>query len=373
MHLLDHQVFQVGQGVLQIIGLAAHEGRYVFKDGVLAQVKLDHVRHVGVDRLVVGHARAHRVANGHMPDFVGFHQARTTQRRGGTEHLGVQKIIVHPAVNHIHPLGAACGAHVNKLVLDEQVLTFDQLHPHLLRQKGVLEVGAVVHAGREYHHRGFGRGGGAAGAQSLQQQIGVVRDWGHAVLAEQLWEQPHHHLAVFQHVAHAAGHAQVVFEHVVLTIALGVGRTHDVDAADVRINVVGHIHTHHLGAKLGVVFDLLTGDHPSFEDVLVVVDVMDKAVEGRDALHQASLHAAPLLGGDHAGDQIEGDQPLGTPLVCVCVFVLVTVNGKGDAHAPENHLGFFAPCRHGLWGLRLQPSGIGLVMLSDFPVLPRNG
>ncbi len=69
-----------------------------------------------------------------------------------------------------------------------------------------------------------------AGAQGLEQQVGVVGDRRDAVLREQLGEEPHHHLAVLQHVAHAAGHPQVVFEHVVLAVAVGVGRAHDVDA-----------------------------------------------------------------------------------------------------------------------------------------------
>ena len=57
---------------------------------------------------------------------------------------------------------------------------------------------------------------GATAAQRLQQQVRVVRHRRHAVQAEQLREQPHHHLAVLEHVAHAAGHAQVVLEHVVV-------------------------------------------------------------------------------------------------------------------------------------------------------------
>ena len=43
---------------------------------------------------------------------------------------------------------------------------------------------------------------GATRAQRLEQQVGVVRDRRDAVLAEQLGEQPHHHLAVLEHVAH---------------------------------------------------------------------------------------------------------------------------------------------------------------------------
>jgi hypothetical protein len=276
----------------------------------------------------------------------------------GRNTWGSRKVVVHAAVDHVHALGAAGGAHVDETVLDEQVLALDQFHPHLLRQEGVLEVGAVVHAGREHHHRGLGRGAGGAGAQGIEQQVGVMGDRRHAVLAEQFGEQPHHHLAVFQHIAHAAGHAQVVFEHVVLALALGIRSAHDIDAADVRINAVGHVHPHHFGAELGIALDLLARHHAGLEDLLVVVDVMDEAVQRRDPLHQAFFHAAPLVRGNDARDQVKGDQALGAR----AVLVLGAIDGKRDADTAEDHLGLVAARAH--HGVRLagEPLRIGLVV-----------
>ena len=180
----------------------------------------------------------------------------------------------------------------------------------------------------------------------------------HAVLVEELGEQSHHHLAVFEHVAHAAGHAQVVFEHVVLALALRIGRAHDVDAADVRVNVARHINTHHLGAELRVLKNLLGRHHAGLDDVLPVIDVMDEAVERRDALHQALFHTGPFVGRDDAGNQVKGDQALGAGTV----FVLVAIHGKGDADAPENHFGLRPAGLHGVCRLLGQPALVGLVM-----------
>ena len=358
VHLLDHQLGQVVQHVLEVVRLAAHPGGHVGEDRFLAQVEADHLGHVGVDRLVVRDARAHGVADGHVARAVGAHEARAAQRGGGAEHLRVEEVVVHPAVDHVHALQAARGAHVDEVVLDDEVLPLDQLHAHLLGQEGVLEVGAVVHAGREHHHRGFGRGGGGAGAQRVQQQVGVVRHRRHLVHGEQLGEEPHHHLAVLQHVRHAGGHAQVVFQHVIDALAARVRRAHDVDAADVRIDVLRHLHAHHLGPELGVADDQVRRHDARADDLLAVVHVVDEAVERRHALHQPLLHALPLVRGDDARDQVERNQPLGAG----AVLVLGAVDGKGDAHAAEDHFRLCAARLHRFLSLLGQPLAIALVM-----------
>ena len=79
-----------------------------------------------------------------------------------------------------------------------------------------------------------------------------MRDRRDPMLAEQLGEEPHHHLAVLEHVADAARHAQVVLEDVVAAGAVGVGGADDVDPGDVRIDVAGDVDALHLGPVLGV-------------------------------------------------------------------------------------------------------------------------
>ena len=360
MDFLDHQLVQVVQHVAQVVGLAAQPGGHVAEDGLLPQVEADHVRHIRVDRLVVGNPGAHRIADGDVAGAVGIHQARTAQRRIGAEHLGVQEVIVHAAIDHVHALQTARGAHVHHPVAHHQVLALDQLHPHLLRQEGMLEIGAVVHARRQHHHRGRGGPGRTrrAGAQRVQQQVGVVGHRLHGVSAEQLGEQPHHHLAVFQHVRHAGRHAQVVLQHVVLALALGVAGPHDVDAGNVGVHPAGHQHALHLRAELGIAIDQVARHDAGVQDGLAMVDVLDEAVQRRDPLHQPLLHARPLAGGDDARDQVEGNQALRARPA----LILVAIDGKGDADAAKDHLRLGLPRTHG--GLRLpcQPLGIGLVM-----------
>ncbi len=240
------------------------------------------------------------------------------------------------------------------IVLHEQVAALDQLHAHLLGQEGMLEVGGVVHAGREHHHRGVGNVLRRDAAQHVEQQVGIVRDRRHAIAREQVREQPHHHLAVLQHVGHAGGHAQVVFQHVELALA----RAHHVDACHVGIDIAGHVDAEHLGAVLRVVIDLVGWDHTGADDVLPVVDIVDEAVQRRHPLAQAALERCPLAGGEDAGNDVERDGPLGAAVG----LVFFTVNGERDAHAPEDQISLGALVVHGAFGLARQPIRELLVM-----------
>ncbi len=208
----------------------------------------------------------------------------------------------------------------------------------------MLEVGRVVHAGRHHDDGGIADAGRGNRAQVFQQHVGVVLDRGNAVACEQFGEQPHHHLAVFQHVGNAGGHAQIVFEHVKLAFA----GAHDVDAGDVGVDVRGDIDALHFRAVLGILVDLLGGDDAGLDDVLVVVDVVHEHVQRLHALDQAGLQGAPFVRGDDARDRIERDQALGAGIVAI--------HGEGDADSPERQVRFGALALDVFGRLALQPA-----------------
>ena len=123
---------------------------------------------------------------------------------------------------------------------------------------------------------------------------------------------------------------------------------------------VRHVHAHHLLAELGVVQDLVGRDDAGLDDFLLVIDVVQEAVERGDALDQALFHARPFVGRDDARNQVERDQPLGAG----AVLVLRAVDREGDAHAAEDHLRFLAPGPHHLLRLARQPLRITAVVLA---------
>ena len=176
------------------------------------------------------------------------------------------------------------------------------------------------------------------------------------VAREQLREQPHHDLAVLEHVGHAGGHAQVVLEYVELAFA----GAHHVDAGDVGVDVAGYFDTLHLGAVLRVAQHLRRRDPARLEDLLVVVDVGDEGVQRRDPLAQAAEQLPPFGRGDDARHHVEGDQSLGTGLLAV--------DGESDADAAEQQVGLGALLRQPFRGDAGQPAFELAVMAAHPPV-----
>jgi hypothetical protein len=126
-----------------------------------------------------------------------------------------------------------------------------------------------------------------------------------------------------------------------------------------RIDVMRRVHAHHLLAKLRVVQDLVGGDDAGPDDVLLVIDVVQEAVQRRHALDQALFQMGPLARRDDAGNQVERDQALGARTV----LVLGAIDREGDPHAAKDHLGFLTPAAHRLLGLAREPLRVVLVVV----------
>ena len=74
------------------------------------------------------------------------------EHRVATENRRVKEIVVNAPVNDVDRLKPFGRAHEDMLVAHEQVAAFDNFNAHLPRQIRVLEIRAVVGAGREQHH-----------------------------------------------------------------------------------------------------------------------------------------------------------------------------------------------------------------------------
>src|SRR4029078_6313603 len=102
------------------------------------------------------------------------------------------------------------GPHDDAAVAHRQVTAFDQLHAHLLGEKGVFEISRVVHPGREHDRRVRPE----AVTHSGVQAVGVIVDGHHTGLREQPRKYARADLAVLEHVGNAAWRARVVLQHV---------------------------------------------------------------------------------------------------------------------------------------------------------------
>ena len=210
-------------GVLEPVRLDVGEDRH------LAEVVLDHRRHVRVDRLVVGDAVAGRVRDGHVAGSCGVEDARAPEHRLGAEVHRVEEVVVDPPVDDVDPLLAAGRAHVDPLVATHEVATLDQLDAHLAGEERVLEVRGVVDAGREHDDARVVDARRRGGAERLEQPLRVVGDPADAVAGEQLGEHVRHRPPVLDHVRDPRRRAQVVLQHPEAPGPVA----HEVDAGDV--------------------------------------------------------------------------------------------------------------------------------------------
>ena len=106
---------------------------------------------------------------------------------------------------------------------------------------------------------------------------GIIVHRAHAQALEDLRESALHQVAVFQNVGDAGGHAQVVFQHVDLAVAVA----HQVGAGDVAPDAARRIDADALRAVEGGGIDHFFRDDLVLQDLLIVIDVVDELDSGR--------------------------------------------------------------------------------------------
>ena len=193
-------------------------------------------------------------------------------------------------------------AHEHARVTHHEIATLDNLDAHLPREVGVLEVGGVRRARREQHHRGVGHTGGCDVLEHLQQLARIILHWPHADGLEHMRERALHRAAIFQNVTYAGRTTPVVFQHEVLPLLIA----NQIRAADVDVNILRHIEVHELAAKMFSRKNVVRRDDAVLQNFLLVIDVVQKQIQRRDALREAALDHLPFLRGNDARQKVEG-------------------------------------------------------------------
>ena len=134
--------------------------------------------------------------------------------------------------------------------------------------------------------------------------------------------------------------------------------TDQIDAGDVRVYAVSQLEAEHRDL-VGVVGQHLLGRNDAgFQDVLLVVHVVQEAVEGGDPLAQATRQLLPFRRRDDPRNRVEGNQAFGTGLVAV--------DGESNADAVEQQVCLAALLGHPV-GRRLgEPIGEDAEMRAHF-------
>jgi hypothetical protein len=253
---------------------------------------------------------------------------------------------VRGSVDHVDAFQALGGAHEHLIVLDDEVAALDQLDAELVGEEGVLVIGGVVDTRRHQRDRRLARGAVRRDrAQGGEQLVGIALDRRHAMAGEQVRKQPHHDLAVFQHVGHAGRRAGIVLQNDEILVV----HPDDVDAGDMDIDVVRDVLAVHLGAEHRVLEDQVFGHDAGAEDIAAVIDIAQEHIQRLDALAQPSLQQRPFLAGEDTRDHIERDQPF--------LGFGIAIDGEGDADPAEQQLSFLPAIFQSVRRRLLEPSG----------------
>ena len=133
-------------------------------------------------------------------------------------------------------------------------MALDQFHAHLVREKAVLEIGAVVDARRQDGNNRLALAPGRrAGRQRTAQLAGILADFLHLDLGKKLGKHLQHGFAIFQHIADPRRGAGIVLEHVEFFVA----GADDIGSDNMGVNAARRIDADHLRQKGGVVGDQL--------------------------------------------------------------------------------------------------------------------
>src|SRR5207248_1585872 len=138
----------------------------------------------------------------------------------------------------IHARQPADGLHIADIVVDHQVTPLDQLDPHLLRQKAVFEVRAVIDPWRQQDHGWISIPARRQAPQDLDQFQRILVDRQDLAGLENLREGPRHYQPVLQHIRDTARRPDIVLEYQVIA---GLGIPYQVDTGDVRIDAPRHL------------------------------------------------------------------------------------------------------------------------------------
>ncbi len=113
-------------------------------------------------------------------------------------------------------------------------------------------------------------------------------------------------MPVLDDIADPRRGAGIVFEHAEFAVAAA----DNVGAADIDIGFVRDRDAAHARAVVRVAEDQIGGKNAVFQDLLVVIEVIEQQVQRGHPLNDAGLDVAPFLGRDQAGDRIERQDPV---------------------------------------------------------------
>src|SRR5262249_23633205 len=137
--------------------------------------------------------------------------------------------------------------------------------------------------------------------ERVEQAAAVVIDRANRGAIEELRKRLLHELTILQHVRHAGGAAEIVFEDVVLAV----GIANKIGTGDMAPDAARRIEADTLWAEAFCRCDHMLREHAISHYFALVVQIVDEHVERKDALLQSAFEHLPFVARNNARDDVE--------------------------------------------------------------------
>src|SRR5579862_5105480 len=159
--------------------------------------------------------------------------------------------------------------------------------------------------------------------QQSAKLTGVLVHRVDAVLAKQLGKYVLRDQAVLQQVGDSRWNSKVVFEHIQGPVLA----PNEIAPAHVSPDPIHNFRAYAFRSKTGRASDDVTRYYSGLDNLLLMVRVIDKAVQSSHSLNKTRLDSRPFLGVDDPRNDVVGPWPLNRSVVLK--------GAEGKAHCPD--------------------------------------
>ena len=276
------------QHIFLLVGIPGHKGRHIGQNRLLVQIVANHGGDKIVQSPILRQRAAGRIDNGNMSGAVGFHEMGHAAGGVLIKAQGIQHAVQHQPVNDGNPLEAPLRRAVIDLVVhDNQLLRLCHHRAGELCHIAQLKIGKRLLSLAQQHHN-------AAlqlriivhnvPIQLPQQNVktAVVAQLRHLIILRRNLPAE---LPGKMGIGDAVRHRQAVLHG----IPFPSGAAHQIRCGNMDVNTFGRLNSHALSPKIRRRQHKLLRNFAVPQDHSVMIDIVEKDVQGVDPLNQSLL------------------------------------------------------------------------------------
>jgi len=162
--------------------------------------------------------------------------------------------------------------------------------------------------------------------QQLEELVGIVLDRANTGTRKKIGEGTPHGTAIFQNVGYTGRTTGIVFQHEVSALVV----TDEICATNMHIDITRHVNAHDFPSEIFCPENVRRWDDAVFKDFLLMVNILQKQIEGNNPLFEPPFEKVPFRGRNDSRNKIKGHDALGSKVIAV--------NGEGDSCPHERQV-----------------------------------